>query len=109
MLSSGWSITSRSASRASSTPQALINALMGTMSKAAYRPLIFHAHLMLKQVAQMAVTNPTSRSFFCRPRDSMGNRRSITNNRPPYTKKPMAAAREMTTKKPADSVCGQPA
>jgi hypothetical protein len=57
---------------------------------------------MLKQAAQMAVTSPTSRSFFLRPRLSMGKRCSIRNSRPPYTTKPTAAATDTTATKVAE-------
>lgn len=44
---------------------------------------------------------PTSRSFFLRPRLSMGNRCSIRNRRPPYTRNPTAAASDTAARKPA--------
>ena len=58
--------------------------------------------LKVKQVAQMLVTQPTSRSFLRRPRDSMGKRRSMQKRRPPYSRKPAAADSETAARKTQD-------
>jgi hypothetical protein len=57
---------------------------------------------MVKQAAQMVVTMPTSRSFFLRPRLSIGKRCSIRNRRPPYSRNPTAAASDTDARKLAD-------
>ena len=57
---------------------------------------------MVKHVAHTAVTAPTSLSFFCRPLLSTGNRRSMANSRPPYTRNPPAANAHTNARKSAD-------
>ena len=61
------------------------------------------AALVRKHVAQTPVTAPTSRSFFRLPLDSIGNLRSIANNRPPYRTNPAAATKEATAKSNAET------
>ena len=53
-------------------------------------------HLIKKHVKHIAVAQPTSCSFFLRPLDSIGNRLSIKNSLPPYSRKPNAAKNDIT-------------
>ena len=50
----------------------------------------------------MLVTQPTSRSFLRRPRDSIGKRRSMQKRRPPYSRNPAAADSETAARKTQD-------
>ena len=60
--------------------------------------------LAQKQVVHTAVTQPTSRSFLRRPSDSMGNRRSMANSRPPYSTNPAAANTDTTARNRLDTL-----
>lgn len=62
------------------------------------------SHLIAKQKEPTKVMNPTSWSFFFLPRDSIGNCRSSTNRRQPYTKNETTATNDTAVRKPAEAI-----